>query len=78
MGTLSCFSAIFTTGGNFCDFLFASPEEGGPSNSGLLLKKRICCMLSKLFSFRVDSDSKGRQNENGRVASPESELIHLK
>ena len=78
MGTLSCFSAIFTTGGNFCDFLFASLEEGALSNSGLLLKKRICSMMSKFFSFRVDSNSKGRQNENGRVASPESEFIQLK
>ena len=34
MGTPPCFSAIFTKGNNFCDFLFAFRDEKSPSEIG--------------------------------------------
>ena len=37
-----CFSAIFTKGDNFCDFLFATLDNEAPLKWGLLLEERIC------------------------------------
>ena len=67
MGLLPYFSAIFTKGNNFCDFLSASLDKGAHPE-----------YRSKFFPLRVDPLLKREaKNENGRVASPESLHLHL-
>ena len=55
MGTPPSFSAMFSKGDNFHDFLFAYLEDKVFQKWGLLLKERICSDGSKFFSVRVDS-----------------------
>ena len=69
------FFTSFPRGKNLCDFQFALLNEA-LSKWGLLSKERICSKRSKFFPLRVDLHWDGRQNENGRVASPESVSIH--
>ena len=66
MGTPPYCSAIFSKGDNFHDFLFAYPEDEVFPKWGLLLKE----VMTPLY--------KGDNNENDRVAFPESVLSHLK
>ena len=40
--------------------------------------KRICSPRSKFFPLRVDLTEECGKNENGRVASPENDPLHLK
>ena len=54
----SCFSAIFSKGDNFCDFLLSSPNNKFLSKMCQLLKERICSNGSKFFPLRVDTCSK--------------------
>ena len=56
---LHVFSAIFTKGNNFCDFLFASLDDKAYLKLGLLLKEGICCQRSKLFPIRHNSHLEG-------------------
>ena len=61
MSTPPSFSAIYSKGDNFCDFLFAYLNDKVFSKWGLLLKERICSLGSKFFSLRVDPKWDGRQ-----------------
>ena len=72
------FSAIFTKGNNFGDFLFSTLGNKIFPQWDLILKLRICSSRSKFFPLRVDPLQKEGKNENERVASPESVPIHLK
>ena len=69
MGTSPPFSAKFSKGDNFYDFAYLK-DEVFPKWC-LLLKERICSNGSKLF-HEMTSNHMGGNNENDRVASPES------
>ena len=71
------FSAIFSKGKNFCDFMFVSlvdetiqKRKTTPKGEHLLLEEQI-------LSFMSYPHCKMRENENGVVASPESVSILL-
>ena len=77
MGTPPCFSAIFTKGNNFCDFLFAALDEIALPNSGILLMERICSLGANSFLYELTPIEKIGRNKSGRVASPESVPFYL-
>ena len=54
MGIQLCFSAIFTKGNNFCNFLFASHDNVAFPKKGSALKGKNLLLRSKLFPERVD------------------------
>ena len=74
MGT--CILPCLLKEGSFCDFLFASLKEA-ISKLGLLLKGRNWYKKHKFFPLNSDLALYVGQ-ERGRVAAPESILIHLK
>ena len=57
------FSAIFTKGNNYSDFLFTSLDNIGVLICCLYFKKRICSRRRKSFPLRVDSPLRGKQQE---------------
>ena len=66
------FSAVFTKGVHFCDFIFASLEEEILSKGGPLLKERICSYESEILSFNnINPIVKEGKNQTGRAASQE-------
>ena len=64
MGAPPRFSAIFTKGNNFHDFLLAILEYKVHPKWGLLLKARICSQGSQFLPLRVDPTEKGDRTEN--------------
>lgn len=75
MGTLTCFSAIFTKGNNFSDFLFVPLYNKVLPKLGLLVTERICSMET-ILSCRTPFE--GVKTEKCRVASPVCVPIYLK
>ena len=61
---------VFTKGNNFCEFLFASPDNKTLQTRSLLLIKRICSKLDRV--------KKGGKYENSRVVPPYREPLHFK
>ena len=57
------FSAIFTKGNNFRDFLFASLDNIALPTCGLHFMERICSKRRKSFPLRVDSPLREKQQE---------------
>ena len=57
------FSAIFSKGDNFSDFLFASLDIKTLSERSLASKKKICC-----FGGQIKKKKK-KKNENGKVGA---------
>ena len=58
------FTAIFTKGGNFCEFLLSSLGNTAFPKWGLLLKKRICSMGADSFLKELTPNSKESKKEN--------------
>ena len=58
---LHIFSATFTKGNSFGEFLFASLDQEAVLKWGLLLKERICSCRSKFFPLRGDPNLVGQQ-----------------
>ena len=71
MGTCPCYFAILTKEDNFRTSL------GNKTFLKGAYSWRNCSASCKHVSLRVDPNWEGRQNENARVASSESVLIHL-
>ena len=76
-GYTTSFSAMFSKGDNFGDFLFAYLRDEVFPKWGQLLKEWICSDGSKFFPFWDDPIHIGGNNENDRIASPEIVPIHL-
>ena len=49
-----CSVSMFSKEDNFCDFLFAFPDNKTIPNKGLHLQERICSLRSKFFPVSVD------------------------
>ena len=64
-------------GDNFHDFLFAFLEDEVFPKWSLLLKERICLMGANSFLYERTPIYMGGNNDNHRLASPESVPIHL-
>ena len=67
MDTLSCFSALFTKGDNFFDFLFASPADFlfaslALRKWGLLLKERNLLLEEQIPSLKSGPPFRRGQN----------------
>ena len=77
MCTLPCFPAIFTKGDNFRDFLFAYLEDEIFQKRDLLLKEGTGPIGTNSFFYEMAPFYMAGNNENDRVASPESVSIHL-
>ena len=71
------FSAIFSKGDNFQDFLFAHLEDEIFPIRCLCLKERICSNGSKFFPLWDGLNLMEGNNENDRVAFHESVHIHF-
>ena len=79
MGTPPSFSAMFSKGDNFRDFLFAYLEDEILSKLVLLLKERICSDgKENYFLYKMTPIYMGGNNANDRVSSPESVPIYLR
>ena len=80
MGTPPFFSAMFSKGDNFCEFLAYLEDKVFPK-WGLLVKERICSSGSRFFPYiGVFPVYMGGNSENDILdvgASPESVPIHL-
>ena len=68
----SCFSATFTKGNNFCDFLFAFPDNKTIPKWDLFLKEKLCSYGSKFCPSQVDPTEMGSKIENSRAGSTEN------
>ena len=77
IGIPPSFSSMFSKGDNFLDFLLAYLEDEVFPKWGLFLKERICSMGANSFSYEMTPIIMSGNNENDRVALPESIPIHF-
>ena len=77
MATLPSFSAMCSKGDNFCYFLFVYLEDKVFPKWDLLLRGIFLMGANSFLHKMIKIDMVGN-NENDRVASPESVPIHLK
>ena len=78
MDVLLSFPAMFSKGDSFSNFRFAYLEDSFHKMESTLLRKKFAQMGANFFLYVVTSIFMGGNNENDRVASPESLPIYLK